>query len=134
MNQILKLLTISLCGIVLFSTAPLAQMMPGPPMMCGDIKDLQKFPEKYEETEFMVLQLDQKNVDTYHILFRNKNTGTWTLTAYNVPNAPPDVSCILQGGLSSYILPDIDAVKEMLNKQHKGLDEPLKPKTNEKST
>jgi hypothetical protein len=109
-------------------------MMPGPPMMCGDIKDLQKFPEKYEETEFMVLQLDQKNVDTYHILFRNKNTGTWTLTAYNVPNAPPDVSCILQGGLSSYILPDIDAVKEMLNKQHKGLDEPLKPKTNEKST
>jgi hypothetical protein len=133
MNQILKLLPISLCGIVLFSTAPLAQMMPGPPMMCGDIKDLQKFPEKYEETEFMVLQLDQKNVDTYHILFRNKNTGTWTLTAYNVPNAPPDVSCILQGGLSSYILPDIDAVKEMLNKQHKGLDEPLKPKTNEKS-
>ncbi len=134
MNQILKLLTISLCGIVLFSTAPLAQMMPGPPMMCGDIKDLQKFPEKYEETEFMVLQLDQKNVDTYHILFRNKNTGTWTLTAYNVPNAPPDVSCILQGGLSSYILPDIDAVKEMLNKQYKGLDEPLKPKTNEKPT
>lgn len=134
MNQILKLLPISLCGIVLFSTAPLAQMMPGPPMMCGDIKDLQKFPEKYEETEFMVLQLDQKNVDTYHILFRNKNTGTWTLTAYNVPNAPPDVSCILQGGLSSYILPDIDAVKEMLNKQYKGLDEPLKPKTNEKPT
>ena len=77
---------------------------------------------------------DTETIDAYHILYRNKNTGTWTLTAYNIPNAPPDIICILQGGLSSYILPDIDAINEMLDKQQEGLDEPLKPKTNEKQT
>jgi hypothetical protein len=134
MNQILKLLTISFYSIVLFSTVSLAQMVPGPLMACGDIGKMSSFPQKYEETEFMVLQLDKNNINAYHILYRNKNTGTWTLTAYNIPNAPPDIICILQGGLSSYILPDIDAINEMLDKQQEGLDEPLKPNTNEKQT
>ena len=138
MNQILELLTISFYSIVLFSTVSLAQMMPGPPMACGDIEKMSSFPTKYGETEFMVLQLDTNNVKAYSnlyiILYRNENTGTWTLTAYNIPNAPPDIICILQGGLSSYVLPDIDAIKEMLDKQQEGLDEPLKPKTNEKQT
>ena len=134
MNQILKLLTISFYSIVLFSTVSLAQMVPGPLMACGDIGKMSSFPQKYEETEFMVLQLDKNNINAYYILYRNEKSGAWTFIAFNIPNAPSEFICVLNGGLSSYILPDIDAINEMLDKQQEGLDEPLKPNTNEKQT
>ena len=135
MNQILKLLTISFYGVVFFSTVSLAQVLPGPPMICGDQADiLSKFSGFFNETEFMVLQSDRKNQEPYYILFRNEKSGTWTIIAYNVPSAPPDIACVTQGGLASYILPDINAIKKMLDKQEDGLDEPTKPKTNENQT
>ena len=123
-------------AILLFSTTvSFAQVMAGPPMMCGATEMIMDMSvHKFKETEFMVLQSDRKNQEPYYILFRNEKSGTWTIIAYNVPSAPPDIACVTQGGLDSYNLPDINAIKKMLNKQEDGLDEPTKPKTNENQT
>jgi hypothetical protein len=127
MNQILKLLPISLCGILIFSTASLSQMMPGPPMMCGSPDMVVGLSEKFKENEFMVLQTDKANAGPYYVLYRNTNTGTWSMIAFNVPNAPPDIICMVQGGYSSYILPDLKEINKMLKKQEDGLDRPNDP-------
>ena len=133
MKQILKILVLNLCGIVFFAVSLCsivffadtvsAQTLPGPPMVCGNKNKIIKLPQSYNETEFMVLQKDRTSGRPYFILYRNVKSGAWTLMVYGIPNAPSEITCVLNGGLSSYILPDLNAIKNMLKKQNDGLDE-----------
>ena len=108
--------------------------MPGPPMICGKQQEMLNFSQKFYEKEFMVLQESSKDANRpYYILYRNKNSGSWTIIVYNIPNAPSGFVCVTNGGLSSYILPDLPSIKKMLNKQSEGLDMPTQP-TNDKES
>jgi hypothetical protein len=66
-------------------------------------------------------------------MHRNAKTGTWTFIAYHIPKAPVGTVCVLNGGLSSYILPDINAIKKMLEKQSQGFDAPVEQENEVKS-
>ena len=128
MKQIIKTILLSFCAIGFFSNNTLAQStsVPGPPMFCGKKDKLITLSQRYNETEFMVLQEDKTSERPYYILYRNEKSGAWTFVVYNIPNAPSEFICVLSGGLSSYILPDLNSIKKMLKKQKDGLDEPKK--------
>ena len=120
---------------MIYANIAYAQPQPrqGPPILCGRSADIMKFQDNYKEEEFMVLQQKQNSNDTYFILFRSSQTGSWTFIAYNIPNAPPDTICMVHGGLSSYIIPDLSDIEKMLDKQNKGLDK-AKDLSEEKAT
>ena len=124
----MKILLISTAILLFSTTVSFAQVMAGPPMMCGATEMIMDMSvHKFKETEFMVLQTDKENSGPYYVLYRNVNTGTWSMIAFNVPNAPPDIICMVQGGYSSYILPDLKEINKMLKKQENGLDKPDDP-------
>ena len=127
MQRMMKILLISTAILLFSTTVSFAQVMAGPPMMCGSPKMIVGLSEKFKETEFMVLQTDKENSGPYYVLYRNVNTGTWSMIAFNVPNAPPDIICMVKGGYSSYILPDLKEINKMLKKQENGLDKPDDP-------
>jgi len=102
------------------------QMRGGPPIYCGPKEIIDLGIRKYNETEFSVLTKTSPD-KLYFILFRNLNTGSWTIVAYNVPNVFPEYSCIMLSGNTSFILPDIKKLKESLDKQREGLDEQIDP-------
>ena len=108
--------------------------MPGPSMVCGKQQEMLKFSQGFYEKEFMVLQESRTDGSRpYYIFYRNEKSGTWTIIAYNVPNAPSGVVCVISGGLSSYILPDLPSIKKMLDKQQDGLDTPIRPTSDTES-
>lgn len=108
--------------------------MQGPAMYCGDKNNLKNTLDKYKEQEFVALTGHVlSNDNPYYILYRNFNTGSWSLIVYNVRNAPKDVACLMSGGEKSFVVPDIKALTEMLNKQDKGFDPPV-PTNNERSS
>jgi len=108
--------------------------MPGPSMVCGKQQEMLKFSQGFHEKEFMVLQESRTDGSRpYYIFYRNEKSGTWTIIAYNVPDAPSGVICVISGGLSSHILPDINAIKKMLEKQSQGLDAPVEQNNDVKS-
>lgn len=128
MKQILKILLCSFCFISVSAKA--SKLLPGPPMICGDKKITGKTYEGYEETTFLILQQRENDLTPYYVLYRNKDTGSWTLIAHNIPKMPTSISCILNGGLFSSIMSDKTEVVEMLNKQVEGLDKPIDPNKN----
>ena len=86
--------------------------MPGPPMYCGAHKGLSKILKRLKEEEFIVLTGEQiASTEAYLIIYRNTNTGSWSVVAYN-----------LNGGTKSYILPSIEDITPMIEKQNDGLD------------
>ena len=134
MKKILKIIAVSFFATVCLTTTVPAQIkMQGPPMLCGASQKMLIFAKKFNETELLVLQEDRQNKKPYFVLYRNEKSGTWTFIAYNVPNAPPDIICVLHGGMSSYILPDVKAYKKMWDEQQDGLDDPAEPNV-EKAT
>ena len=97
--------------------------MPGPPMFCGEQKDLTKTLKELKEEEFIVLTGTQiSSSEPYQVLYRNIDTGSWTIVIYNIRGAPSNISCLLSGGPKSYILPNIEDIIPMIEKQKKGLD------------
>lgn len=82
----------------------------------------------------MVLPEERKKQGAYFILYRNEKTSTWTFIAYNIPNAPPGIICMLHGGMASYILPSLDEIKKTLDKQKEGFDKPSKSENTDKTT
>ena len=113
-------------GLSSLANAQQPQMRGGPPIYCGLNKIINLGITKYNETEFSVLTKTTPN-ETYFILFRNLNTGSWTVVAYNVPNLSPKYSCIMLSGNSSFILPDMKELQKALDKQKEGLDEQIDP-------
>ena len=113
-------------GFVSLANAQRPQMRGGPPIYCGLNKIINLGITKYNETEFSVLTKTTPN-ETYFILFRNLNTGSWTVVAYNVPNLSPKYSCIMLSGNSSFILPDMQELQKALDKQKEGLAEQIDP-------
>ena len=100
----------------------------GPPIYCGDPDKMKKGLTEYSEEQVIILV--QTTPDKiYLILYRNMNTGSWSIISYNVPNIDPKFSCLMLGGHSSFILPDIKEIEKMLGKQNKGLDNWLSPPT-----
>ena len=134
MKQTLKILILSLCILAFFTSTALAQVVAGPPMICGKKSDLMSYSTIYKETEFMVFQERLDSNAAYFMLYRNAKTSTWTFIAYNIPNAPPNTICVLHGGMGSYIIPSIEEIKKTLKKQDKGFDEPNKPEDAGKAT
>ena len=135
MKQTLKILLLSFCSIAFFnSVAASSQVMTGPPMICGKKTDLMSHAKIYKETQFMVFQEERTNEKAYFVLHRNAKTGTWTFIAYNIPDAPPGIICVLHGGMASYILPNIEEIKKMLKKQDSGFDEPVQLEAIDKAT
>lgn len=124
----LKVSILVLCFLIVYPIVVYSQptVTTGPPMFCGKEVEVIKFKENFKETEFMVFQESTTSSSPYFILFRNGKTGSWTFVAYNIPNTPPKVICLLHGGLASYILPSIEDIKKMVDKQTKGLDEAKK--------
>lgn len=97
--------------------------MPGPPMFCGEQKDLTKTLKELKEEEFIVLTGTQiSSSEPYQVLYRNIDTGSWTIVIYNIRGAPSNVCCFLSGGPKSYILPSIEDITPMIEKQKNGLD------------
>tara|TARA_R110002020_G_C16082184_1_gene757150 strand:- start:109 stop:564 length:456 start_codon:yes stop_codon:yes gene_type:complete len=97
--------------------------VPGPPMYCGERKDLTKTLNGFKEEELVVLTGTEINsAEPYQIIYRNINTGSWSIIMYNISGAPPNISCLLSGGPKSYILPSIEDIIPMIEKQKKGLD------------
>ena len=134
MKQILKILVLNLCSIGFFATIASAQFMSGPPMLCGKQNAILGHPTTFKETPFMVLPEERKKQGPYFILYRNEKTSTWTFIAYNIPNAPPGIICMLHGGMASYILPSLDEIKKTLDKQKEGFDKPSKSEYTDKTT
>jgi len=100
----------------------------GPPIYCGDPDKMLEGLTNYNEEQMMILV--QTSPDKlYFILYRSIDTGSWSVIAFNVPNVPTNLSCLMLGGHSSFILPDVKELEEMLNKQNKGLDNWLSPPT-----
>ena len=130
MQRMMKILLISTAILLFSTTISFAQVMAGPPMMCGATEMIMDMSvHKFKEIEFMVLQSDKENKGPYYILYRNEKTGTWSVVAFNVPKAPPGIICVIQGGYASFILPDLNAIKHMLEKQKNGFDKPDDPDT-----
>jgi len=101
--------------------------MPGPPMFCGVQQELTETLKNLKEEEFVVLTgVEISSTEPYQILYRNISTGSWSIVIYNIRGAPPNISCLLSGGPKSYILPNIDDIIPMIEKQNNGLD-PYKP-------
>ena len=98
MKQIIKTILLSFCAIGFFSNNTLAQStsVPGPPMFCGKKDKLITLSQRYNETEFMVLQEDKTSERPYYILYRNEKSGAWTFIVYNIPNAPSEFICVLR--------------------------------------
>ena len=97
--------------------------MPGPPVYCGDHKGLNKVLEGLKEEEFIVLIGEQiASTEPYLIIYRNTNTGSWSVVAYNLNGAPANIACLLNGGTKSYILPSIEDITPMIEPQNDGLD------------
>jgi len=129
----LKTLTLSTCFIFVFIGTSLSKQMwiaPGPQVVCGQKKDVVNVSKRYEESEVMVLQeYSDGTSKSYFVLYRQQNTGSWTLIAYNLRNASTEIACILTAGMASFILPDLSAIEKMIIKQQKGLDkQEIKPR------
>lgn len=107
--------------------------MPGPPMFCGNNQKLKEVLSEYKEEELIVLLKDNE-INTYYILFRNSETSSWTILLYNIPGALSNLVCLTSGGEKSFILPDIQELKEMIDRQEKGFKKfnPVDPKINTK--
>ena len=122
--HVLKISILLLCFLIVYPITVYSEsaVRTGPPMFCAEQAEAIRFKENYKETEFMVFQESTTSNTPYFILYRNGKTGSWTFVAYNIPNAPPKFICLLNGGLTSYILPDIADIKKMIEKQNKGLD------------
>jgi hypothetical protein len=102
------------------------QLRSGPPIYCGMKAVIEGTVRKFKEAELSVLaKLNPEGL--YFILFRNLNTGSWTIVAHNVPNIPSSYSCIMLSGNSSFILPDMKELQKALDKQKEGLDEQIDP-------
>ena len=132
MKQILNTLTLSICFIFVFIGTSISKPMwiaPGPHVVCGKKENILNVSKRYEESEVMVLQeYTDGTSKSYFILYRHQNTGSWTLIAYNLKNASPEIACILTAGMASYILPDLNTLEKMIIKQQKGLDkQKIKP-------
>ena len=113
-------------GFVSLANSQQTQMRSGPPIYCGLKAIIEGTVRKFKETELSVLaKLNPEGL--YFILFRNLNTGSWTIVAHNVPNIPSSYSCIMLSGNSSFILPDIKELQEALDKQKEGLAEEIDP-------
>ena len=125
-NNIIGKITLLFTIIFAMIYASVAYAQPqqrrGPPILCGQPVDLMKFKENYKEEEFMILQQKTNSNDPYFILYRNWQTGSWTFLVYNIPSSPPNTICMINGGLSSYIIPDKIEIEKMIDKQNKGLD------------
>ena len=97
--------------------------IPGPPMYCGEHERLSKILKRLKEEEFVVLTGEQiASTESYLIIYRNINTGSWSIVAYNLSGAPANIVCLLNGGPKSYILPSIEDITPMIEKQKNGLD------------
>ena len=106
----------------------------GPTMFCGDKLDLEKTLSNYKEQEFIILWGGALTAESiYYILNRNINTGSWSLIAYNIQNAPKNVACLMSGGSKSFLAPDISALEYMLKKQKEGYDKPIDPNSEKTS-
>ena len=106
----------------------------GPTMFCGDKLDLEKTLSNYKEQEFIILWGGALTAESiYYILNRNINTGSWSLIAYNIQNAPKNVACLMSGGSKSFLAPDINALENMLKKQKEGYDKPIDPNSEKTS-
>tara|TARA_R100000656_G_scaffold6335_1_gene7659 strand:- start:477 stop:860 length:384 start_codon:yes stop_codon:yes gene_type:complete len=113
--------------VLLLNSSVLAgQTLSGPPIFCDKEISLKKALAEYKEENFLVL-LQGPSEPASFILHRNMNTGSWSIVAYNVV---PDKVCLMLGGHSSFILPDIKQVNKMLKRQDKGL-EVIKPEERE---
>tara|TARA_R110000787_G_scaffold81864_2_gene177349 strand:- start:1561 stop:2040 length:480 start_codon:yes stop_codon:yes gene_type:complete len=113
-------------GIYSLVNAQQLEMRSGPPIYCGHKEIIDTSLRKIKETEFSVLT-NMNPAELYFILFRNFNTGSWTIVAHNAPNIPAEHSCIMFSGYTSYILPDIEELQKTLDKQKKGLDKQTDP-------
>ena len=129
-THILKTSILLLCFLIVYPIAVHSEpvVRAGPSMFCGEEVEVIGFKENYKETEFMIFQESTESIRPYFILYRNGKTGSWTFAAYNIPNASSKIICLLHGGLTSYILPDIADIKKMVEKQNKGLDKAKKVK------
>lgn len=123
-THILKISILLLCFLIVYPITVYSEsaLRAGPPMFCAEQEEAIKFKQNYKETEFMVLQKSTTNNKPYFILYRNAKTGSWTFVAFNIPHAPPKFICLINGGLTSYLLPNIADIKKMIEKQNKGLD------------
>ena len=128
--RVLKISVLVLCFLIVYPIVVYSQpsVRAGPAMYCGNKVEVLPFKDNYKETEFMVFQESADNTKPYYILYRNAKTGSWTFVVYNIPNAPSEIICLLHGGLTSYILPGIEDIKKMVEKQNKGLDKVKKIK------
>lgn len=123
---VIIIIPIIIFGLISVANAQQPQMRSGPPVYCGFKKIIDVNIRKFKETELSVLA--KKNPEgLYFILFRNLNTGSWTIVAHNVPNVPHEYSCIMLSGDSSFIIPDMKELQEALDKQKKGLDKQIDP-------
>ena len=95
----------------------------GPPIFCKHIKGTKESIDLYKEEDLIILM--QTNASgLYFIIYRNVNTGSWSLIGYNLPHPsiPKDKSCLMLGGSSSLIISNLDDLEKIINKQNEGLD------------
>lgn len=119
--------------IVFFAkNAEALQAQQGPPVICGQSSDLLKTINEYEEEDFIVLMQTTPD-STYFILYRNIETGAWTVIAYNTPHLSSETACLMFGGQSSFIVPNLKQMKDIINKQDKGLEKSV-PKLSERES
>ena len=118
--------------VFLAKQAEALQAHQGPPVICGQSSDLLKTINKYEEEDFVVLMQTTPD-STYFVLYRNITTGAWSVIAYNTPHLSPDIACLMFGGHSSFIIPDLEQIKDIINKQDKGLEKAI-PKLSERES
>lgn len=107
--------------VFLAKQAEALQAQQGPPIVCGKISEIGESIDKYEEEHFVVLMQSTPEA-VYFILYRNISTGAWSLIAYNTPHLPAETACLMLGGHSSFIIPDLKQMKDIINKQDKGLE------------
>ena len=92
----------------------------GPPIVCDTHKETIKSMDTYKEEDFTIL-IQTTPDSLYFILYRNIETGSWSVLAYNIPHLSEGQVCLMLGGHSSFIIPDIEQMKDIINKQNKGL-------------
>jgi len=104
----------------------------GPPIICGEISEVDESIDKYKEEHFVVLMQTTPD-STYFVLYRNITTGAWSLIVYNTPHLSSETACLMLGGHSSFIIPDLKQMKDIINKQDKGLEKSV-PKLSERES
>jgi hypothetical protein len=104
----------------------------GPPIVCGKSSEITESINKYEEEDFIVLMQSTPEA-VYFILYRNISTGAWSVIAYNTPHLSAEHACLMLGGHNSFIIPDIEQMKDIIDKQNKGLDKSV-PKFQERES